>query len=81
MSPLPAVPRTGPHPRWSYQIAFGPEEFADVVSFIALNRDDLAVLVHPETGDDVADHSAHAIWLGEILELDLDVLRPAASGA
>lgn len=64
----------GPHPRWSYQIAFGTELFARLVPFLALNRDDLAVLVHPLTGDERADHSAHALWLGEILELDLEVL-------
>ena len=40
-----------------------------------LARDGLSVLVHPETGDDVADHSAHALWLGAPLPLDLDSLR------
>ncbi len=65
----------GPHPRWSYQIAFDAGEFARLVPFIALNREGLAVLVHPLTGDEVADHSEHALWMGEVLELDLDVLR------
>ena len=65
----------GPHPRWSYQIAFGSEQFAQVVPFIALNREGLAVLVHPLTGDDVADHSEHALWMGEVVPLDLDALR------
>jgi DOPA 4,5-dioxygenase len=39
-----------------------------------LNRHGLAVLVHPETGRDLADHTAHAAWLGEMLPLRLDVL-------
>jgi DOPA 4,5-dioxygenase len=65
----------GPHPRWSYQIAFSPEQFAEVVPFLALSRDGLAVLVHPLTGDDIADHSEHAIWMGEMLDLDLEALR------
>ncbi len=40
-----------------------------------LNRAGLTVLVHPETGDDVADHSEHAAWLGAVLPLRLEVLR------
>ncbi len=33
------------------------------------------MLVHPETGDDVIDHTDHALWLGEKLELNIDALR------
>ncbi len=65
----------GPHPRWSYQVAFDPGLFADLVPWLALNRDGLVIFVHPSTGDDVADHTAHAIWLGEKVELDIDTLR------
>ncbi len=65
----------GPHPRWSYQVAFAPDQFATLVPWLALNRHSLVVLVHPTTGDDVADHTEHAIWLGEKLDLDIDVLR------
>ena len=36
-----------------------------------LNRDGLTVFVHPGTGDDLADHRDHALWLGEKLELNL----------
>jgi len=65
----------GPHPRWSYQIAFTRDQFADVVPFIALARGGLTVLVHPLTGDEIADHTEHALWMGEVLALDLDALR------
>jgi DOPA 4,5-dioxygenase len=37
-----------------------------------LNRDDLVVLLHPETGDDLADHTAHAAWFGAVLPLRLE---------
>ncbi|MFQ5938851.1 MAG: DOPA 4,5-dioxygenase family protein [Alphaproteobacteria bacterium] len=40
-----------------------------------LNRDGLTVFVHPETGDDLADHLDHALWLGEKLELNLSVFE------
>jgi DOPA 4,5-dioxygenase len=65
----------GPHPQWSYQIAFTPEVFAELVPWLALNRGDLTVFVHPETGDDLPDHRDHAIWLGEKAELDFDALK------
>ena len=33
------------------------------------------VFVHPETGDPVPDHTDHALWMGEKLDLNLDKLR------
>ena len=64
----------GPHPMWSCQLAFGHDVFADLTAWLALNRDGLIIFLHPETGDEIADHTHHAIWMGEILELDLSVL-------
>jgi len=65
----------GPHPRWSCQLAFGPEAFAEVVPWLALNRSGLTVFLHPETGDVIADHTEHALWMGEMLPLNIDALR------
>ncbi len=65
----------GPHPAWSYQVAFAPEQFADIVPFLTLNRGPLSVLVHPMTGDAMADHFDHAIWLGERLALAPEPLQ------
>lgn len=65
----------GPHPRWSYQVAFEPPLFAEIVPWLALNRGDLVIFIHPETGDDLPDHRDRALWLGDYLELNLDVLR------
>ncbi len=64
----------GPHPMGSFQIAFEPALFAEIVPWLALNRRGLTVFIHPETGDDVSDHSAYAIWLGAQREVDLSVL-------
>ncbi len=64
----------GPHPCWSYQVAFTPDRFAEIVPWLALNRGDLTVFVHPNTGDAVADHRDRAIWLGQPATLDLSVL-------
>ena|SRR5215472_2587419 len=65
----------GPHPQSMYQIAFAPEMLAEFVPWLMLNRDGLAVLLHPETGDNYTDHSAHAAWFGAVLPLRLEVFR------
>ena len=57
-----------------YQVAFAPAEFARLVPWLMPDRGPLDVLVHPETGDDLADHRDHAAWLGERLPLRLEAL-------
>ena len=51
----------GPHPKSMYQVAFAPDQFGSVVPWLMLNRATLDILVHAETGDDVADHTRHAM--------------------
>ena len=68
----------GPHTASMYQVAFAPAELARLVPWLMLNRGPLDVLVHPETGDDLADHRDHAMWLGERLPLRLEALSPPA---
>ena len=65
----------GPHPRWSYQIAFEPSQFAELVSWLTLNREGLTVFIHPETGDDLVDHTDHTIWMGDMPDLNLEMFR------
>ena len=64
----------GPHTRGMYQALFAAGEFARLVPWLMLNRGALDVLVHPSTGDDLLDHTAHALWLGERLPLRLEAL-------
>lgn len=65
----------GPHPTSMYQVAFPAEMLASFVPWMMLNRDGLTVLLHPETGDDYADHAHHAAWFGEVLPLRLESFR------
>lgn len=65
----------GPHPVSIYQIAFATDPFERFVPWLMLNHEGLSVLVRPETGDDVADHTDHAIWIGDKQKLDIDALR------
>lgn len=64
----------GPHPRWSFQIAFKAEEFGTAVPWLALNRKGLTVFVHGLSGDDMYDHTELVMWLGDSQELNLDAL-------
>jgi len=64
----------GPHPCWSYQVAFRNDQFAALVPWLALNRGGLVVFIHPNTGEPVEDHRDRAVWLGAKLELNLGAL-------
>jgi aromatic ring-cleaving dioxygenase len=63
----------GPHPDWSCQLAFGPEKIGDVIGWLATRREGLVVLVHPETGDELRDHTEHAVWMGAVRPLDTTI--------
>ena len=63
----------GPHPRGSVQLTVPAELFGDVAQFLALNRGTLTVFAHANTGDDLADHTAHVIWFGPSEPLDLSI--------
>ncbi len=69
----------GPHPQSMYQIAFPTRLLEKFVPWLMLNRDGLTVLLHPETGDDYTDHSAHAAWFGAVLPLRLEVFKRGAA--
>jgi aromatic ring-cleaving dioxygenase len=64
----------GPHPMWSYQLAFPPAEFTWVVTWLALNHGALDVFVHPNTGDELRDHRDCALWLGKSYSPNLAAL-------
>jgi len=65
----------GPHPMGSYQIAFAPTLFPELIPWLALNRRGLVVFVHPETGQDLEDHRDRAFWLGESQPLNLEIFK------
>ena len=64
----------GPHPMWSYQLAFAASNFSAVVAWLALNHGALDVFMHPNTGDALRDHRDSALWLGRSHSLNLAAL-------
>ena len=67
----------GPHPVSMYQVVFSPGQFGDIVPWLMLNREGLDILVHPETGSNLADHTDHSLWLGRRLELNTKQFKRA----
>lgn len=63
------------HPTPMFRFQFKRDDLADFLEYLTLNRDDLSVLVHAISGDDIIDHTQHAMWLGEPLTLGIDALR------
>ncbi len=63
----------GPHPMGSCQLSVAPEVFGEIIPWLALNRGELTVFAHAESGEHLADHTRHVLWLGESLPLDLSI--------
>jgi len=51
-------------------------QFPNIVPWLMLNREGLAVLVHPLTDSNYDDHSKYALWLGTAVPLRLERLSP-----
>ncbi|KAJ8699204.1 hypothetical protein PTI98_002343 [Pleurotus ostreatus] len=64
----------GPHPVGSYEIWVPSESFAQVFSYLCMNRGRLSVLVHPLTREERADHEVRNAWIGPSFPLDLSGL-------
>ena len=63
----------GPRPMGSCQLSVPPDAFAEVIPWLALNRGELTVFAHADTGQHLTDHTRHVLWLGESLSLDLSI--------
>jgi aromatic ring-cleaving dioxygenase len=66
----------GPHPAWSCQLAFGAAEFDKIIPWLDEHRGGLDVFVHGLSGDELADHTTHASWLGKEWPLNLEMFQP-----
>ena len=65
----------GPHPQSMYQVAFKKAEFPSIVAWLMETRAGLTVFVHPNSGDDYADHATNPLWMGKMLRLRLGMFN------
>ncbi len=63
----------GPHPLPMFEAWFTTDHLDKVVRWSMQNRSGLSVMIHPLSGDDLADHRDYAMWLGPQLPLKLDI--------
>lgn len=71
----------GPHYDlfWEVDVA-RVDVFAKILSWFVQHHQDLSVLIHPQTGFDLLDHTTHALWLGERKELKTFVFPDHPTG-
>jgi len=69
----------GPHPIGMFEVnLFTPAQFGAFIPWLVVNRGPLSALVHPNTGDDVKDHTLLATWMGQPFPLQVGLLRELA---
>lgn len=61
----------GPHPRGSCQMTIPADRIGEALPWMMDNRGRFTVFCHGNSGDDLADHTAHVMWLGDSETLNL----------
>jgi DOPA 4,5-dioxygenase len=65
----------GPHPLPMFETDIPASEMEAVKAWLEKNHGAHSILIHPLTGDDVADHRDHPQWVGPPLPLDIEFLK------
>ncbi|MEM9569239.1 MAG: DOPA 4,5-dioxygenase family protein, partial [Cyanobacteria bacterium P01_E01_bin.34] len=55
------------------QLSFDRKQFNSVIPWLEANREELSILVHGLTGNNLKDHTDGASWLGAEVPLNLSV--------
>ncbi|ABD27057.1 conserved hypothetical protein [Novosphingobium aromaticivorans DSM 12444] len=66
----------GPHPRGSCQMTIPADRIGEALEWMMLNRGRFTVFCHGNSGNDLADHTAHVMWLGPSEALDISQFLP-----
>eukprot|EP01135_Chromosphaera_perkinsii_P003795 Nk52_evm41s255 gene=Nk52_evmTU41s255 len=68
--------KRGPHTKASMEIIIPKELVGAVVTALQLLRgEEISVLLHPLSGDDLKDHTTYAMWMGTPVELNLTIFH------
>jgi len=63
----------GPHPEGSCQVSVLREDFSEMMEWFLEKRQGLSLFIHPNTGNDLEDHTQHTIWLGKEYSLNTEM--------
>lgn len=66
---------TGPHPLPMFEVDFPNSNLGKVVEVLLAHREGLSILIHPLSGDHLADHTEYPIWIGQPLALNIPRLK------
>ncbi|KAF2661722.1 hypothetical protein K491DRAFT_687125 [Lophiostoma macrostomum CBS 122681] len=68
----------GPHPVAMFEVnIYTPEQFGAFIPWLVINRGPLSALIHPNTDDELRDHSQRATWMGQPFPLQLKFFQKA----
>ncbi|KAF1916091.1 DOPA-like domain-containing protein [Ampelomyces quisqualis] len=66
----------GPHPVAMFEVnLFTPEQFGAFIPWLVINRGPLSALIHPNTDDEMRDHTQRATWMGQPLPLSTKIFK------
>ncbi len=64
----------GPHVTPMFGVDIPAEALAEILGVLMTRHGPHSVLIHPVTGNELLDHTHHALWLGQPQPLNLAVL-------
>lgn len=65
----------GPHPVGSCQITVPPGKLDEFIPWLIENRRGVDIFLHPNTGNDLKDHTDHVIWVGKSYDLNTEMFN------
>ncbi|KAI4667308.1 uncharacterized protein J4E79_001993 [Alternaria viburni] len=69
----------GPHPLAMFEVnIFTPEQFGAFIPWLVINRGPLSALIHPNTDDELRDHTQRATWMGQPLPVSTKMFKKTA---
>ncbi|KAL1311503.1 hypothetical protein AAFC00_001626 [Neodothiora populina] len=69
----------GPHAVGMFEVnIFTPAQFGAFIPWLVINRGPLSALIHPNTDDEIRDHTQRATWMGQQFPLQVGFLREHA---
>jgi aromatic ring-cleaving dioxygenase len=66
--------KVGPHDKPMFEVHFNDNR-QGFINWLDQHREGLSVLIHPNTSNELQDHTDSAVWLGEELPIHVDTFK------